>query len=279
MRIFITYGDSGYEAAKKKIIAEAQATGEFNEVYAYGRKDLSDDLLATNIINIKRGGGLWSWKPDVILTTMQRHNKGDIIVYCDAGSSVYPSREWGRYWKKLDEHDIIAQRILQRTDHWTRKEIINYFASNGTSWLKMCQFQATIIIRISDFTIQFVNEWRDLMIYHPEFVMDVERDEMVNQLPGFIENRHDQAVYSALVYKYLSNPQTKNKIYTQWEHIEDLDPLSRQAIRATRLREGQSETKIQKINKIFKRIIKDLIFKPFYFSPLQLWYSRKKIIK
>lgn len=272
--IFITYGDTGYEAAKAKIVQEAKRTGEFEEIHAYGREDLSDELLASDIIKIKRGGGLWSWKPDVILSTMEKHQKGDALVYCDAGCSLYPSREWSKIWKRLENHDIIAQRIFQRTSDWTRREIIEYFSTNKKGWLSKCQYSATIIIIISDFTLQFVREWRDLMIEHPHFAMDVPDEKIKEQMPGFKENRHDQAIYSALIYKYLSDSSTKQKICTQWEHFEDLDPFRKQAIRATRLRQGEQETTSHKRMAIIKRIIKDFCLKPFYYAPLQWWYSR-----
>lgn len=273
--IFLTYGDIGYEEAKAKIVAEAHSTGEFDFIYSFGREDISNKLASSEVIKIKRGGGLWSWKPDIILSTMKRAQIGDIIIYCDAGCSLYPSREWERYWSKLEHHDIIAQRIFQKINQWTRKEIIDYFKENGTKWLSQFQYQATILMKVTEFTKQFVKEWRDLMIEHPEFVMDVHVDKISEQLPGFIENRHDQAIYSALIYKYLNNPETRDKIYTQWEHIEDYDLLCKQAIRATRLRHGQRETFKEKFIAASKRIIKDFFYKPFYYSPINYWYKYK----
>lgn len=275
--IFITYGDTGYEAAKAKIVKEAKDTGAFDEIYAYGREDLSDTLLASDVIKIKRGGGLWSWKPDIILSTMECAQDGDIVVYCDAGCTVYPSKEWKCYWKKLENHDILAQRIFQRTEHWTRKEILDKFANNGVHWSLCYQYLATIIIiKVSDFTRQFVREWRDLMITNPELVMDVDPKDRITQHASLIENRHDQAVYSALVYKYLSDASAKDKIYTQWEHIEDLDPFYKQAIRATRLRQGEEETIQRKRVAIMKRLVKDYCFKPFYYAPLQWWLGQRQ---
>lgn len=275
--IFITYGDQGYEAAKEKIVSEAKKTGEFSYIYAYSKNNLSKELLASDIIKVKRGGGLWSWKPDIILSTMLKHNKGDVIVYCDAGCSIYPSKEWSCIWKILESHDIICQRIFQRTDHWTRKEIIDNFPNNGKRWLSMCQYQATIIIKISDFTLHFIKEWRDMMIYHPEMVEDVSENDKVKQLPCFIENRHDQALYSALVYKYLANPNYSTKIYTQWEHIEDLDIFHKQAIRATRLRQGQKETIKHKLKATIKRILKDFFIKPLFYNPLHWWNNKNNL--
>lgn len=273
-RIFITYGDNGYELAKAKICEEARTTGEFDDIISYGRDDLSDELLHSEIINIKRGGGLWSWKPDVILSTIEKYSDGDIIVYCDAGCTLYPSKEWKRYWDKLGHYDIIAQRIYLRTDHWTRKEILDKFSGNGKNWQLSCQYQATIIIRISDFTKMLIKEWRNLMINQPILAMDVTEDERPFQHKSFKENRHDQAIYSALIYKYLANADTQSRIYTQWEHIEDFDIFSKQAIRATRLRHGEKENFTSKTIGCFKSIIKTFIFRPLYKTSLSKLYIR-----
>lgn len=273
--IFITYGDTGYEAAKEKIVLDAIGTGEFDEIYSYGRDDLSDELLASDVIKVKRGGGLWSWKPDIILSTFERAEDGDIIVYCDAGCSISPSKEWKAYWKKLENHDIVVQRLYQRTDKWTRKEILDMFRPNGETWRRSYQYLATVtILKVSEFARNFISEWRNLMISHPRLAMDVTLEELPLQHSSFIENRHDQAIFSSLVYKFLAEPVTKDKIYTQWEHIEDLDPFCKQAIRATRLRQGEQECEMHKRVAVAKRIIKDFLFKPFYYAPLQWWYSR-----
>lgn len=269
-KIFITYGDEGYEAAKVKISEEAKATGVFDEVIAYGKNDLSLKLLSSEVIKVKRGGGLWSWKPDVILSTINKFHDGDILVYCDGGCTLSSSKEWAFYFDKLRTYDIIAQRLYQQTRKWTRKEIVDFFKENGTRWLFQYQYLATVIIlKISPFTKKLIQEWQILMIEHPELVMDVSPELLQEQLPKFIENRHDQAVFSAIIYKYINNAKTSNMIYTQWEHIEDLDPFSCQAVRATRLRLGETETVMSKIVKIVKRLIKDFVLKPFIYSPKQ----------
>ena len=275
-KIFITYGDKGYVNAKKKIINEAKLTNEFTNFYSYDRSNLSKELLSSPIIQINRGGGLWSWKPDIIFTTMQQLNIGDVIVYCDAGCSLYSSSEWKFYWKQLDKYDIIAQRMYHLTYKWTRKELLDFFNDNGVSWRKMCQFMATaIIIKVSEFTIEFIKEWRSLMISHSELIMDVNSSAFSLQHTGFIQNRHDQAAYSALIYKYLKDDQLKNKIFCKWEHIDYFDPFYKQAIRATRLRNGGNESLKQKLIGGGTRIIKDYILRPFYYSPLNWYYSKR----
>lgn len=278
-KVLITYGDKKFEMPKNRFIQNAHAINIFDEIIAYSDKDLSEELKQSEIINEKRGGGLWSWKPDVILTTLNKMEDGDILVYCDSGCTVYPCNEWNHIWKSLENYDIIAQRIYQRTDKWTRKNIIEHFAeTNSKNWTKCYQFMATaIILKASNFTRTFVSEWKYTMILHPEMVKDVPKEEKTNESECFIENRHDQAIYSALMYKYLHNPTYKNKILSKWEHIEDYDIIFPQAIRATRLRNGEKkELPKTKAKAILKRFVKDYIFRPFFYAPLQMFYIQHK---
>lgn len=276
MRYFITYGDEGFVSAKKQIVDAAEKTSEFDRIIAYDTCDLSNRLRCSRVYSVPRGGGLWSWKPDVIIKTMLEAKDGDTIVYCDSGCTIQSAKEWKRFWKYLETHDMVAQRIMQRNDHWTRKEVIDFFSDNGKDWLRCYQYLATtIIIKVSSFTRKFIEEWRELMLSYPEFVMDVTENEFPYQQKSFIENRHDQSIYSALVYKYRQIGVTKNKIYTMWEHIEDYDPFCKQAIRATRLRMGEEETKGVKYRKMIKRLVKDWGLKPFYYCPLQGMYGMK----
>ena len=272
--IFITYGDDGYELAKSKICEEAKATGEFDEIIAYGRVDLSDELLKSDVINIKRGGGLWSWKPDVIWKTMQRAADGDIIVYCDSGCTIQNSKEWNFYWNKLGSYDIIAQRIPMRTDKWTRKEVLEEFKGNKKGWNNCYQYEATtVFLRVSAFTRSFISEWRKYLIMRPDLVMDVTPEEKSKQHATFIENRHDQSIYSALIYKYCNSLENKNKIYTCWERIEDCNIIFKQAVRATRLRLGENEPRKKWLKRVYKRFVKHRILIPFIFAPRQWWFS------
>ena len=113
------------------------------------------------------------------------------------------------------------------------------------------------------------------MMEHPEMVKDVNQEERQFENSSFIENRHDQALYSALVYKYSSKAIFNQKILTKWEHIEDCDIIIKQAIRATRLRNGEiKETTKQHIIAIFKRLAKDYFLRPFKYAPLQWYYNK-----
>lgn len=276
-KVLITYGDHKFEMAKNRFIQQADALNVFDKIIAYSEDELSEELCNSEVFKEKRGGGLWSWKPDVILTTLNNLEDGDILVYCDAGCSLYASKEWQRTWDELKRYELIAQRIYQRTDQWTRKNILQYFEfSNAHHWEKCFQFLATVVIlKGSPFTRKLIAEWRKLMIEHPEMVKDVTSAERKSENKKFIENRHDQSLYSALIYKYLNDANYCGKIKVQWEHIEDYDIFSKQAIRATRLRNGEvQELLAVKGKAILKRLIKDYLLRPFLYAPQQWYYKR-----
>lgn len=270
-KYLITYGDEKFRAAKERFVNAARNLDVFDDVIAYSANDVTKELAASIVFQEKRGGGLWSWKPDVILTAMSKMQDGDILVYCDAGCSLQKCKEWSRMWNILSSYDMCAQRILQRTDMWTRKSVLDFFrCANGENWERQYQFCATVVfLKVTPFTRSFVSEWRSLMIEHPELVRDV--TERNGEKACFVENRHDQAVYSALVYKCLDT----GRIFTMWEHIEDFDIFSKQAIRATRLRDGEDETFVTKVKLTFKRLVKDFVLKPFFYIPLQYYYQRE----
>lgn len=272
-KYFITYGDDLFEDAKKRIIKEAELTGEFDYTIAYNQTQVTDELKHSYVFSVKRGGGLWSWKPDIILQTLNIMDTDDVLVYCDAGCQLQACKEWDWYWSKLLTHDIIAQRIYQRTENWTRIEILKEFESNGRFWPKMYQFQATIIMKKTDFVVDFVKHWRDLMINRPILALDVTSDERCHQHQSFKENRHDQAIYSALIYKYLSIPTLRKRIYVMWEHLEDIDIIRKQAIRATRCRGKLLPTKKMQLKAILKRMVKSVVYKPFIIVPQQIIYQ------
>ena len=93
-KYIITYGDEKCKSARMRFIQNALNLNIFDEVIGYSENDISSELQRSSIINEKRGGGLWSWKPDVILTTLNKMQDGDYLVYCDAGCTLYNSKEW-----------------------------------------------------------------------------------------------------------------------------------------------------------------------------------------
>ena len=264
-RHFITYGDARFASAKSRIIREAQATREFDKVVAYGPEDVSEELRREPIFAERRGGGFWTWKPDIIATEMKGMQDDDILVYADAGCELVPGREWERYWRILQAKELVAQRIYQANIRWTRQTIVKAFPENPCGWLRCCQFMATVVmLRKTQMTIRFVDDWRRLMLHHQELVRDVMPDQRTKEAPEFIENRHDQAVFSALLYRELGREDSQRRIHVQWEHVENLDILHSHVIRAMRWNMNCPIPLHRRCREAFIRLGKDIILRPIY---------------
>jgi len=264
-RYFVAYGDAAFSAAKTRIANEAKATGEFDEVIAYGPEDVSPDVRQGPLWNEKRGGGYWTWKPDIILQTLNRASDGDIVAYVDSGCEVIGGREWKEYWRILQSKELIVQGIYQVNRNWTRQSVIKHFEDVPPVWLNRCQFLCTVLFfRKTPRTVDLVSEWRQLMLDHPEMVGDVSASERGKEPDCLIENRHDQTVLSALVYRRLTRPQCRDSIYAQWEHVENLSPFRSQAIRAMRNRTGKRVPLGRQLKEMVLRVGKDLLRKPYF---------------
>ena len=65
---FITYGNDSYAKSKERLVNEANNIGWFETSRSYGPEDLDEEFVKKfkYILDYKRGGGYWLWKPYII---------------------------------------------------------------------------------------------------------------------------------------------------------------------------------------------------------------------
>lgn len=245
-KVFLTFGDGGdnFIAARKRIAREAVETRQFDDVFDCGWEDVSEEMRRSPLRSYKRGCGYWSWKPDLIYSKLQALDDGDVLVYSDSGNVVHRSRrQWRKFFNLFQSHDCVFRRISSCGFHWQRRELHEYFAKEirPERMIRMCfNFEGSVMaFKKTPFSMQLVREWRDFVLEHPEWVRDVEGDEVRYQLPGFVENRHDQSVLTLLVYKYLSRDGFNNKIISLWEFHQGWWLFGDPAVSVVRHRNGE----------------------------------------
>lgn len=88
MKILINYSDSKFERSRRWNTFSGKYIAKFDKVYEFHPKDIDADFFSSHkvIFSIKRGNGLWLWKPYFIAKTLKECNDGDIVFYCDAGA-------------------------------------------------------------------------------------------------------------------------------------------------------------------------------------------------
>jgi hypothetical protein len=202
---FVTYASNeiNYQRAKTRIMDEARDFGIFDNMTCYGRDTLSKDFVTQfeDVLSLKRGGGYWIWKLDILQHEMSKVNDGDFIVYADVGCSFnncdIAKQRMSEYLKLLNEspYGVLIFQTDHKEFHFTTKEIFNHFNVDITSPIATSgQYAATVIIlqknNHSKAWLQALlstlsdNRWLFTDIYNK------------NQHNAFRDNRHDQSIIS-----------------------------------------------------------------------------------
>ncbi|WP_121357033.1 hypothetical protein [Flavisolibacter nicotianae] len=270
MKYFITYGDENYEQSKRRIAAEAIATGNFDQVVTYSRKDLDKEFLTSPLFNYRKGGGYFVWKPYIVEKTLEQMHEGDLLVYADCGCTVFRSREWKKYFGLLEKYNGVVFMLPLTCEAYTRKNVLDNYTAIGKHWKKRYQVSATFFLfKKNRQTMAFAREWKETMVRNPEFVVDVQQELLHNESPKFVENRYDQSVFSALAYKY----EKEYGLKILFHHFEGYDRFLKQALVATRI----SDTEVRGGNKrpVLKNILYYLLAMPYRRLYQKIWVLRK----
>ena len=194
--VFINYANEQYKYQQKFALWAAKKAGGFDEVIAYSPESLDENFRNNHkeILNVKRGNGLWLWKPYIILDALNRVNDGDYVFYSDSGafffSRVMPVIE------SMGESDIWVSDITCVEEQWTKPEVFKLLGIDDREDIKKSrQIQSGFVLcRKSETSIKFINEWLNLCS-RPELITPLKKGEYKGTC---IEHREDQSMLSVL---------------------------------------------------------------------------------
>ena len=207
---FITYGTKNFDIAAKHLIKLAKESNFFEECIYFKPQDLEKEFIEKyeDIFSFPRGAGYWIWKHKIIFDTLKNVNEGDLVIYSDSGSSFNSKgkKRFFEYVEMLNDSKFGNFRMQCEKQYiekdWTIKELFNYFNIGFDSEIaQSTQLEATQMI---------FKKNRDSMDYFMEYIEVINHDmylisdkfNSMNQAEGFIENRHDQSIFSLITKKY-----------------------------------------------------------------------------
>lgn len=183
---------------------QAKESNFFDNIFIYNEYNLPKDEKFEALLSHKlvpsRGFGYWCWKPFIILKTLENLKDGDILVYADIGCHINKEGE-KLFYEYLDiviEHKALCFKMQFLESCWTKSDLFNYFGKlNDKNITNSSQRMATIcIFEKNDINLEFVNKW--LQVFYDDFSLVDDTPSKLPNLDGFIENRHDQSVFSIL---------------------------------------------------------------------------------
>jgi hypothetical protein len=181
-----------------------------------------------------RGFGYWSWKPQIILQTLEAIEDGDIIQYTDAGChlnkegidrlkyyfDIAESAQSGILAFKADPpsfHDgrkLLDLQVLK----WTKGDLFDYFKVRDDKNITHTQTigAGVIFVRKCNDSIKLLNEW--IKVIESDFSLIDDTPSRSLNFDGFIEHRHDQGIFSILC---ILNGVTTLSAYEYWYPQKD----------------------------------------------------------
>lgn len=205
---FITYGSGGpnYERAKQRILKEAAQFGVFDRITGHGMDTLSPEFREKykDVLSMRRGGGYWIWKFDIIQQELSKINEGDFIVYADAGCTINASENAiKRFYDCLkilsdSPYGILNYSINAQEYIWTTQQIFEHFNVDSKSMVATSnQRIATIfIVQKNAHSEKWLSTIMDTLAHDRFLFTDKYNNNQPN--PCFRDNRHDQSVASVV---------------------------------------------------------------------------------
>jgi hypothetical protein len=208
--IFVSFADGNESITKagKRIAAQALKLDIFHKIYVFNGVRLAKvDEDYRNVYfsesGKSRGFGYWVWKPIVLrYLEGQNHVSGDQIsgvVYADAGCEIpinyYSRKGFLSIFESTKRSAVVADVTRHSEIKYTKRAIFKVLDPHY-SHATTPQISATwLAVRFNSNGRDFLNSWARLALQN--------NGELINDLiskedPRFVENRHDQSIFSLL---------------------------------------------------------------------------------
>ena len=237
---FVSFADSKLRKSLKRIKRQARQFKCFRRIYVYDEKKLPrygikriEEIM--RLTGSTRGFGYWSWKPVVILDVLNKIKQGDVLFYTDAGTHLNAKGEaiFLEYVDRAVKNDIWVTQLNDSFSDlsFTKKDTIDLFAKSlsDPDVLRSGQVQAGIIILVkNEYTCKVISEWNELMSAKNVHYFDDSPSILPND-PSFVENRHDQSLFSLLLKSNHFYPETECQCYSEteegWKKLAETEPI------------------------------------------------------
>lgn len=212
---FISFADSRMSAATDRIREQARHMNVFDDIYVFNEDSLDDSFRQQweGVMKFgSRGYGYWCWKPYIILKLLETLPEDSVLLYCDAGSHLNPKgrRRLLYYVDSVMESQLGVKAfdafysqfdVIER--RWTKGDVFEYFKCRERKDVTDSRQIATgqIFIRKCKTSMLFLQEWNS--VWYEKFSLIDDSPSVSPNFSDFVENRHDQSIFSVL-YKLAS---------------------------------------------------------------------------
>lgn len=203
MILAITYGNEKFEKAKKYNKYTAFKYGKVDNFIEFSDKDIDEEFFNSNkeILEQKRGNGYWLWKPYFIRKALEVINYGDYLIYSDSGCSYINNVKYLIECMEKNKVDIMPFSLGKHIEsEYTKMDIFIELECNEKYITDTPQcLGGIVILKKTKDIVKFVENW--LKYAQSKKMLITDKKSNNKNKDNFIENRHDQSIYSVLCKK------------------------------------------------------------------------------
>ncbi|WGK70117.1 hypothetical protein P0082_04455 [Candidatus Haliotispira prima] len=200
----VNYADDRFGKVQEKNSRTGMEIGGFRKVVSYSPSDIDKKFYLKNkgILSQKRGNGYWLWKPYVIKKELMKLKEGSYLFYCDSGAYFIDSVTPLIRALQAANKDIMPFELPFKESTWTKRDAFVLQACDSPEFTETDQRLASfVLMRKSPLSLQFTEDW--LTSAQDERVLtDMDNTCGLPNYLGFMDNRHDQSIFSLLTKKY-----------------------------------------------------------------------------
>lgn len=219
--IVISFADSRYTDSLNRLRTQCSNHPDITTFYGYTERNLPKIILEKigDRLSYNRGYGYWIWKPFIIQYHLEMLTDEECLIYIDAGCNIRYVRRSDMPVKALcsmskqEEYKglLVFQKPRDKEDglypdyyreeHWTKEDIFSQMGIDLNSVHRDSPqiVSGVIILNKTKDVSNLIDRWRDFMYLFPNL-----SDDSPSKAPNtvrFIENRHDQSLFSLLAKK------------------------------------------------------------------------------
>lgn len=206
----ISYADGHEVFYKNQHMLTYSAQNKGFDFFLNYRKSLLDPVFVKenqDILKISTGGGLWLWKPQIILQTMRHSPKNALIVYTDVGY-IYGKPIDGLF-DLMKEKDVLLHNLdnhesKEKLTQWLPKKIAEEWGiiNNPPPFIE----SGFIIVRNTEKAKIFMERWLEICANRDYAFLSY--DTAVDNIKGFT---YDQSLLSLVAHRYPNDVQIVDK--------------------------------------------------------------------
>ena len=149
---------------------------------------------------MNRGFGYWLWKPYILIEELKNLQPDEILLYLDSADKPEKSL-FDIINNHMVENDNLFINRGYKNGDWTKKDCFTLMNCDDEKYYNSVQLEAGIIcLKNTKSNMDLLNEWF-FYCKNEQILTDSPNQYNENNLPGFMDHRHDQSILTNIILK------------------------------------------------------------------------------